>query len=54
MGECKHEWDKNTGIRTKSKPWCGIKSRWERKCKKCGILEIYSDGRDGFHGWFSK
>jgi hypothetical protein len=52
--ECKHQWDKETGTRTKSKPWIGLKSRWERKCKICGKIEVFSDGRNGFTGWFSR
>lgn len=49
---CKHIWDNDTGIKTESRPWAGIKSRWVRTCTKCDKKEYYTN--DGmFCGWFS-
>ncbi len=49
--ECRHEWDKNTGIWREGKPWIGLKGKWIRTCLKCGKKEAFSRGI--FNGWFS-
>lgn len=50
---CSHIWDKEMGVRTKSKPWIGLKSHLERTCVKCKTVQRYDGGKYGFHGWFT-
>jgi len=51
--ECKHKWDKATGIKKEGKPWIGLKSRWIRTCLLCGAKQLYTN--DGmYHGWFNE
>lgn len=52
--ECKnHKWDKETGEKTKSKPWAGLRSRCERTCIECGKVEEWNTG-PVFFGWYSR
>lgn len=46
-----HTWDKEKGIRIPAKPWAGLRGVIMRSCP-CGRIEEYSNGRDGFHGWY--
>jgi len=49
--DCKHDWDKLTGVWQQGRPHIGIKGQWVRTCTKCGKKEYYSKGM--FTGWFS-
>jgi hypothetical protein len=49
--QCKHFWDKSTGVFVPGKQWIGLKGRWIRTCTKCGYQECFSRGT--FNGWFS-
>lgn len=50
--DCKHEWDKPTGIWQQGKAWIGLEGKWLRTCANCGLKESFSKGMFN-GGWFS-
>ena len=50
MTNCDHDWNKESGIKKQGKPWVGIPSRYERKCRKCGLEQRFTKDFSGI-GW---